>query len=180
MTSQEQESHRMNPAGKSPSSDSDYADDEEEEEAAEVHKKPTKVAAKKRVETGKAINKGVHPKFRKDRGQQKPGQKPTGLRAPHRYRPGTVALREIRRYQKTTELLIQKLPFNRLVREIASEYMAGGIRFQKDGITALQEGAEVFLTEMFEQTNLVAIQVGQRITIQPKDMTVALKIVNKQ
>ncbi len=44
------------------------------------------------------------------------------MKKPHRYRPGTVALREIRKYQKSTELLIRKLPFQRIVREIASEY----------------------------------------------------------
>ncbi|KAF6775580.1 hypothetical protein AHF37_05295 [Paragonimus kellicotti] len=45
-----------------------------------------------------------------------------GVKKPHRYRPGTVALREIRRYQKSTELLIRKLPFQRLVREIAQDF----------------------------------------------------------
>lgn len=52
------------------------------------------------------------------------GKRPAhgGVKKPHRYRPGTVALREIRRYQKTTELLIRKLPFQRLVREVAQEY----------------------------------------------------------
>src|ERR1700677_3239076 len=45
-----------------------------------------------------------------------------GIKKPHRFRPGTVALREIRRYQKSTELLIRKLPFQRLVREIAQDF----------------------------------------------------------
>jgi histone H3 len=45
-----------------------------------------------------------------------------GIKRPHRFRPGTVALREIRRYQKTTELLLRKLPFQRLVREICNGY----------------------------------------------------------
>jgi len=45
-----------------------------------------------------------------------------GVKKPHRFRPGTVALREIRRYQKSTELLIRKLPFQRLVREIAQDF----------------------------------------------------------
>jgi hypothetical protein len=48
-----------------------------------------------------------------------------GVKKPHRYRPGTVALREIRKYQKSTELLIRKLPFQRLVREIAQVWPAG-------------------------------------------------------
>lgn len=62
----------------------------------------------------------------------------------HRYRPGTVALREIRRYQKSTELLIRKLPFQRLVREIAQDFKTD-LRFQSTAILALQEAAEAYL-----------------------------------
>src|SRR5256885_9605669 len=65
-----------------------------------------------------------------------------GVKKPHRYRPGTVALREIRRYQKTTELLIRKLPFQRLVREIAQDFKTD-LRFQTSAILALQEASEV-------------------------------------
>lgn len=60
-----------------------------------------------------------------------------GVKKPHRYRPGTVALREIRRYQKSTELLIRKLPFQRLVREIAQDFKTE-LRFQSAAIGALQ------------------------------------------
>uniref|UniRef100_A0AAY4DRR3 Core Histone H2A/H2B/H3 domain-containing protein n=1 Tax=Denticeps clupeoides TaxID=299321 RepID=A0AAY4DRR3_9TELE len=60
-----------------------------------------------------------------------------GVKKPHRYRPGTVALREIRRYQKSTELLIRKLPFQRLVREIAQDFKTD-LRFQSAAIGALQ------------------------------------------
>jgi histone H3 len=67
-----------------------------------------------------------------------------GVKKPHRYRPGTVALREIRRYQKSTELLIRKLPFQRLVREIAQDFKTD-LRFQSTAILALQEAAEVRL-----------------------------------
>ena len=89
-----------------------------------------------------------------------------GIKKPHRYRPGTVALREIRRYQKTTELLIRKLPFQRLVREIAQEYKAD-LRFQSAAIGALQEAAEAYLVGLFEDTNLCAIH-AKRVTIMPK------------
>src|ERR1700719_2463771 len=65
-----------------------------------------------------------------------------GVKKPHRFRPGTVALREIRRYQKSTELLIRKLPFQRLVRELAQEFKTD-LRFQSTAILALQEFAEV-------------------------------------
>lgn len=65
------------------------------------------------------------------------------------FRPGTVALREIRKYQKTTELLIRKLPFQRLVREIAQEYKAD-LRFQSAAVGALQEASEAYLVSLFE------------------------------
>ncbi|KAL0227516.1 hypothetical protein RCL1_003660 [Eukaryota sp. TZLM3-RCL] len=94
-----------------------------------------------------------------------------GIKKPHRYRPGTVALREIRKYQKSTELLIRKLPFQRLVREIAQEFK-GELRFQASGIQALQEAAEAYLVGLFEDTNLCAIH-AKRVTIMPKDMNLA-------
>merc|ERR1712071_671531 len=76
-----------------------------------------------------------------------------GVKKPHRYRPGTVALREIRRYQKSTELLIRKLPFQRLVREIAQDFKTD-LRFQSAAIGALQEASEAYLVGLFEDTNL--------------------------
>ena len=91
-----------------------------------------------------------------------------GVKKPHRYRPGTVALREIRKYQKSTDLLIRKLPFQRLVREIASEYK-NDLRFQASAVLALQEAAESYMIGLFEDTNLCAIH-GKRVTIMPKDM----------
>ncbi|XP_056307392.1 uncharacterized protein LOC130219134 [Danio aesculapii] len=79
-----------------------------------------------------------------------------GVKKPHRYRPGTVALREIRRYQKSTELLIRKLPFQRLVREIAQDFKTD-LRFQSSAVMALQESSEAYLVGLFEDTNLCAI-----------------------
>ncbi|KAI1722051.1 core histone h2A/H2B/H3/H4 domain-containing protein [Ditylenchus destructor] len=76
-----------------------------------------------------------------------------GVKKPHRYRPGTVALREIRRYQKSTELLIRKLPFQRLVREIAQDFKTD-LRFQSSAVLALQEASEAYLVGLFEDTNL--------------------------
>lgn len=76
-----------------------------------------------------------------------------GVKKPHRYKPGTVALREIRRYQKSTELLIRKLPFQRLVREIAQDFKSD-LRFQSSAIGALQESVEAYLVSLFEDTNL--------------------------
>ncbi|MED6238857.1 hypothetical protein ATANTOWER_031246 [Ataeniobius toweri] len=94
-----------------------------------------------------------------------------GVKKPHRYRPGTVALREIRRYQKSTELLIRKLPFQRLVREIAQDFKTD-LRFQSAAIGALQEASEAYLVGLFEDTNLCAIH-AKRVTIMPKDIQLA-------
>jgi histone H3 len=93
-----------------------------------------------------------------------------GVKKPHRYRPGTVALREIRKYQKSTELLIRKLPFQRLVREIAQDFKTD-LRFQSSAILALQEASEAYLVGLFEDTNLCAIH-AKRVTIMPKDIQV--------
>jgi histone H3 len=97
-----------------------------------------------------------------------------GVKKPHRYRPGTVALREIRRYQKSTELLIRKLPFQRLVREIAQDFKTD-LRFQTSAISALQEASESYLVGLFEDTNLCAIH-AKRVTIMPKDIQLARRI----
>jgi len=98
-----------------------------------------------------------------------------GVKKPHRYRPGTVALREIRRYQKSTELLIRKKPFAKLVREIAQDFKPEGVRFQSHAILALQEAGEAYLTSLFEDVNLCAIH-ARRVTIMPKDIQLARRI----
>ena len=102
-----------------------------------------------------------------------------GVKKPHRYRPGTVALREIRRYQKSTDLLIRKLPFQRVVKEVARDIaMDAGIadlRFQSHALLALQEAAESYLVGLFEDTNLCAIH-AKRVTIMPKDLQLARRI----
>lgn len=102
----------------------------------------------------------------------------TKMKKPHRYKPGTVALREIRRYQKSTELLIRKLPFQRLVREIALDFKAD-FRFQSSAVSALQEASEAYLVGLFEDTNLCALH-AKRVTIMPKDIQLAKRIRGKQ
>ncbi|XP_067883301.1 histone H3-like [Heterodontus francisci] len=97
-----------------------------------------------------------------------------GVKKPHRYRPGTVALREIHRYQKSIQLLIRKLPFQRLVREIAQDFKAD-LRLQSSAIMALQEASEAYLVGLFEDTNLCAIH-AKRVTIMPKDIQLARRI----
>ena len=104
-----------------------------------------------------------------------------GVKKHYRYRPGTVALKQIRQYQKSTELLIRKLPFQRLVREIAGDSqiitspLCGKVRFQSAAIMALQEAAEAYLVGLFEDTNLCAIH-AKRVTIMPKDIQLARRI----
>lgn len=105
---------------------------------------------------------------------RKPVDSTGQAKKPHRYRPGTVALREIRRYQKSTELLIRKLPFQRLVREIAQNFKTD-LRFQSTAILALQEASEAYLTGLFEDTNLCAIH-AKRITIMPRDIHLARRL----
>ena len=97
-----------------------------------------------------------------------------GIKRPHRYRPSTVALCEIRRYQRSTELLIRKLPFVRLVREIAQDFKTD-LRFQREAIAALQEAGEAYLVGLFEDTNLCAIH-AKHVTIMPKDIQLARRI----
>ena len=97
-----------------------------------------------------------------------------GVKKPHRYRPGTVALREIRKYQKNTELLIRKRSFQNFVREIAQDFKKD-LRFQSLAILALQEAAEAYLVGLFEDTNLCAIH-AKRITIKQSDMKLARRI----
>ena len=91
-----------------------------------------------------------------------------------RFRPGVMALREIRHYQKSSALLIRKLPFQRLVREIAQDFKTD-LRFQSAAILCLQEVAEAYLVGLFEDTNLCAIH-ARRVTITPKDLQLARRI----
>ena len=97
-----------------------------------------------------------------------------GVKKPHRYRPGTVALREIRKYQKSTDLLVRKAPFQRFVREVAQDFMTDS-RWQSTAVLALQEASEAYLVGLFEDTNLCAIH-AKRVTIMPKDIQLAKRI----
>ncbi|XP_013783143.1 histone H3-like [Limulus polyphemus] len=94
-----------------------------------------------------------------------------GVKKPHRYRPGTVALR---RHQKSTELLIRKLPFQRLVREIAQNFKTD-LRFQSSAVLALQKASEVYLVGLFEDTNLCTFH-AKRVIIMPKDIQLTRRI----
>ena len=130
----------------------------------------TKVASKKYIQSQKAPRKTIH--------FHAPARKTTpiemNIKRPRRYRPGTIALREIRKFQKSTDLLIRKLPFQKLVREIATQYKSN-LRFQTQAILALQEAAESYIVKLFEDTNLCAIH-AKRVTIMAKDMILAKRI----
>ena len=93
---------------------------------------------------------------------------------PHRYRAGTAALKDIRHFQKSTALLIRKLPFQRLVREIAQDFKTD-LRFQSAAILCIQEAAEAYLVGLLEDSNLCAIH-ARRVTIMPRDIKLARRI----
>ena len=97
-----------------------------------------------------------------------------GIKKPHRYHPGTVALREIHRYQKSTDLLLRKLPFQRFVREVTQD-VHGGMRYQATALAASQEASEAFLVGLMEDSNLCAIH-ARRVTIMPKDLQLSGQI----
>lgn len=142
--------------------------------------------------TGKSTGGKAPRKQLASKAARKSAPSTGGVKKPHRYKPGTVALREIRRYQKSTELLIRKLPFQRLVREIAQDFKSvchhsphssprcptntrQDLRFQSSAIGALQESVEAYLVSLFEDTNLCAIH-AKRVTIQSKDIQLARRL----
>ena len=130
--------------------------------------------------SGKAPCKQLQPKILKKKGKAKGGVKKLPpaqqlTKKPRRYRPGTVALREIRRYQKSTELLIRKLPFQRLVRELAQDLGKINIRFQSGAIMALQEALEAYLVGLLKDANLCTVH-AKRVTIMPKDIQLVWQI----
>ena len=118
-----------------------------------------------------------HEKAREKRGKtlMKVEKKKTKEAKPKRkYRPGTLALREIQRYQRSMDLLIQKLLFMRLVQEIGQQFLTG-IKFQGTAVMALQEASEAYLISLFEDSNLCTIH-AKHCTIMPKDMQLACRI----
>ena len=151
-------------------------------------------------QTARRSTGGKHPKHAIGVDKKQVAANSGGIKKPRRHRPGTLALREIRRYQGSTELLIRKLPFQRLVREIAQDFKPD-LHFQSSAVVALQEASEscafpaspdisrsacpthdtpltlrsTDLVGLFEDTNLCAIH-AKRVTIMPKDMQLARRI----
>ncbi len=108
-----------------------------------------------------------------------------GVKKPYRYHHGTVALREIHKYQKSTDLLICKAPFQCLVRQIyidvasKTNQIPTDYRWQGSSILALQEATEAYQVGLFEDTNLCALH-AKRKTIQPKDIQLAHRICGEK
>lgn len=102
---------------------------------------------------------------------------PSGIFPRRRYRPRNNALREIKYYQQTSDLLLRRLPFARLVREVTENYLGAdyGIKWQSHAVLALQEACEAFLIHLLEDTNLCAIH-AKRVTIMQKDIELARRI----
>ncbi len=131
--------------------------------------KLARVQAERRQQAAKAANAAAQA------GRRRLGAR-GGVKKPHRYRPGTVALREVRRFQKTTELLIRKAPFQRVVREIAQTMFPNkDLRFQSLAVLALHEASEAYMVGMFEDTNLSALH-AKHVTIMPRDILLARRL----
>jgi histone H3/H4 len=122
-----------------------------------------------------SVRKQPNPKRNQDRMVGGPIKATRTQTKPPRYRPGEKALREIRFYQRNTDLLIRKLPFARLVREVQMYFLRRPFRWQAQAVLALQEAAESHLTGLFEDANLAAIH-AKRVTVMPKDIQLARRI----
>jgi len=126
------------------------------------------------AEAAKAASSTANALVRAAAASSSRGAPGTLVKKPHRFRPGTVALREIKKYQKSDKLLLRKLPFQRLVKEIAQS-ITTDLRWQSVAVMALQEAAEAYLVGLFDDTNMCAIH-ARRVTITPKDMALARRI----
>ena len=125
-------------------------------------------ASKASVATGSKASKAVAKK------KTAPAEGGMKAKRNHRFRPGTVALREIKRYQKATTFMLAKAPFQRFIRAIC-DGIDGQLRFQSAALLALQEAAESYLTGLFEDANLCAIHAS-RVTVMKKDLELARRI----
>ena len=177
------------------------ADAEPEAEAAPKKSKKTKASkakaaaepkkASKKTKTKKpepepvakskrAIGKEMQKKSGKARKDKEAGDKHSStkpiqdkIKKPRRFRPGTVALREIRKFQKTTNLMFAKRPFQMVVREIASDFSKDGVRFQKNALLMIQEACEDLIVNLFHDGQKYAIH-AKRVTLMDKDLALGL------
>ena len=120
-------------------------------------------------QTAKSAPKAAKLGAKKTKAPKAPGAKKN-----RRFRPGTVALREIRRFQKTGETLIRRAPFQRMVREVAAA-MKTGLRWQSSALAAIQEASESYVVGMLSDSNLCALH-GRRVTVMPRDIHLARRL----
>nr|UHA57731.1 histone H3.6 [Crypthecodinium cohnii] len=143
------------------------------------------VAAKAGKAPGKVPGKAPGKAFREQLAGKAPRKQTTvpgadgarlnRVKRSHRLKSGQVALREIKQYQKSTDLLLLKLPFQRLIKELCEETLKVEVRFQAQAILALQEATEAYLVGLFEDTNLCAVH-AKRVTIMPRDLELARRL----
>jgi histone H3 len=127
-------------------------------------------------QTARKSTGGVPPRFHlATKAARSAGQKAIAVRKPHRWRPGTVAAREINKFKKTTNLLIRKAPFQHLVQKVALKFGKSDLRMQSTAVLALQEAAEYFMVDVFRDTNLCVLH-GRRVIIMVKDLVLACSI----
>ena len=136
-------------------------------------KKPTSKPSKVSVASGAKTSKTTAT-TKAEKAIKKTAPAEGGMKKKMRWRPGTVALREIKRYQRGTDLLLLKAPFQRFVRSIC-DGIDGQLRFQAQALLALQEAAESYVTGLFEDANLCAIHAS-RVTVMKKDLDLARRI----
>ncbi len=137
------------------------------------------------VRTKQTNKKGEASKSPRKTSDAQKAPRDGGVKKPHKFKPGTVALREIRKFQKSTDLLIKKLPFQRLVRKLvedeersqAADAKESPVAFkvQSSALAALQEASEAYLVHVLEDSNLAAIH-AKRVTIMPRDIQLANRI----
>ena len=152
-----------------------------QQQAASSHKPRIKICVKrthKDAESEKRTQKKQKAKGTAPWEQQPPPPPPPTTKKKYRFKPGTVALREIRRYQKSTELLIPKAPFTRLVKEVMESFGDSVTRIQGRALNALQDASESILTSVFEDS-VRCMAHAKRVTVQPKDMSLALCLRNE-
>ena len=122
----------------------------------------------------RAKTTAVSKSAKKSTGKKAKKTEGSGAARKFRFRPGTVALRQVKKYQKSTELLMRKAPFQRLVRELATSHKEN-LRWQGSAILALQEATESFAVGLLSDANLCALHAN-RVTIFSKDIQLARRL----
>jgi histone H3 len=135
-------------------------------QSKQQQKKPRKALASRTAHTAGIVGA--------KRGKKDATTAQAGMKS-RRYRPGTVALREIRRLQTTTTPLLRRAPFRRLVREVSEQYQHKAVRFQLSAIEAIQEAAEAYVISVLEDANICALHAN-RVTAMPKDLQLARRL----